>query len=568
MKTVTDEMMRAAQGQVPAQLVLKNARVLNVFSGEILPGDVAICGDTIVGVGQYTGQKEVDLAGRYVVPGFIDAHLHIESSMVTPRLFAAQVLSWGTTTLIADPHEIANVCGLDGIEFMRQSARGAACNIYYMLPSCVPATPLDTSGATLTAGDLAPLRGQPDILGLGEMMNYVGVNGLDPDVHQKLQAFAGGVIDGHAPLLSGKELESYVLSGVRTEHECSKPQEVLDKLRAGLYILAREGSAAKNLECVVSTLLEVGASFDRVAFCTDDKHLEDISEQGHISHNIKKAIALGLDPATAYRCASYTAAHIYGLDHLGAVAAGYQADLVVLDDLEQVAIHAVYHRGVCCAKTRAPLPATEISVPAPLKQTVHLAPLTDGCFDLPVPADKDFPVIGLVPHQITTQLLYERVPSQNGLFVSGLGLNKVAVFDRHTASGNVGLGVVRGFNLHGAIASTVGHDSHNLVVVGDNDGDMRLAVQTLAAAGGGYIVVQDGQVLSLIELPVAGMMRDENAHTLERQSAQFIRCARQIGVSEQHDPYLTLSFLCLPVIPEVRITDRGVFDVQRFCYFS
>lgn len=560
---MTSAMLQAAQGLVPAELVFKNAAVLHVFTKELIYADVAVCGDTIVGVGKYQGLREIDCTGRFIVPGFIDAHLHIESSMLLPAAFAEEIAPLGTTTVIADPHEIANVAGLYGIRFLLEQSQALPCNFFFMLPSCVPATPFDDAGASLSAKELLRLKDDPAVLGLGEMMNAPGVLQADPGVLEKLDAFSDRVIDGHAPLLTGPALQAYLLAGIATDHECSQPEEVLEKLRGGMQLLAREGSAAKNLEAVVQTILENHLDFDRVSFCTDDRHVGDIRREGHIDNHIRKAIRLGVDPITAYLCATLHPAQAYGLKHLGAVAAGFQADFVILDSLLEVEIRAVYHRGNLVERAAPVHP----DIPPALSETVCLAKRPPHLLRLPC-GDGAYPVIEVIPHQINTHLLWEPLPHRDGWFVPSGGYCKAAVLERHKRLPGCGIGAVKGLSLHGAIAATVAHDSHNLIVLGGNDADMLAAIDRLEELQGGYAAVQNQTVLAEVPLPVAGLMSDRDGTVLEGQSEAFSRAVHAMGLPEQHDPFQTLSFLSLPVLPEARLTNRGIFDALHGRYLA
>ena len=555
--------LRAARGERRADLVFKGGRVLNVFTGEWILEDVAVCGDLIVGVGEYEGDTEIDCRGRSIVPGFIDAHLHVESTMLTPPALAREVLPSGTTTLIADPHEIANVAGLPGLRYFLDAAAELPCRMRVMLPSCVPATPWDKGGAILDAAALRTLREHPLVLGLGEMMDFPGVCAGEPAVMEKLQAFDGRVIDGHAPQLTGRALQAYRLAGVETDHECSTGEEALEKLRAGFAVLVREGSAAHNLTAILSAVREAGVGYDRLAFCTDDKHIEDIRRDGHIRHNIRLAMALGVEPADAYRMASWNAARLYRLRRLGAVSAGYLADLVVLGDVREADVQAVYVGGALRwpRDPNPPVPAEEKG-PELLFQTVKVGRMTGDRLRLRVPGDRMMPVIGVQPGQLTTAFLREPVPERDGCFFPGNGYLKAAVVDRHHASGRVGIGIVKGLGLRGTAASTVAHDSHNLIIVGDRDEDMLLAVRELQRCGGGYTLVRDGEVLATLPLPVAGLMSDRSADEVEAAQRRMSSLARGMGLPEGIDPFQTMSFLSLPVIPSLRLTDRGVFDVE------
>ena len=562
----TRQMLRMAQGEERAEKVLKHADVLNVFTGEWNRADVAICGEWIVGIGQYTGIQEIDCSGCSVVPGFIDAHMHIESTMLTPFGMAGEVVVSGTTALIADPHEIANVSGLTGLQYLLGQTESLPCNLYVMLPSCVPATKWDQGGAVLQAQDLQTLMEHPRVLGLGEMMDYPGVCRGDQAVLDKLALFRCKTIDGHAPMLSGGKLQAYRLAGVDTDHECSDEEEALEKLRAGFAVLVREGSAAHNLTAILSAVQKAGIGFDRLAFCTDDKHIEDIRQNGHIRQNIHMAIQMGIAPADAYAMASYHAARIYGLKQIGAVAAGYKADLVVVEDRQKVTVRDVYVGGMRWQERMDHIKKQITDCPPSLRQTVCIPRVTEEDLRIAVSEEESMPVIGLIPFQINTQYLRETVPQQNGYFIADSEYQKIAVIERHGKTGSIGLGIVKGFCLHGAVASTVAHDSHNLIVVGDNDADMLLAVQELERCGGGYTMVSDGTVLATLPLPIAGLMTEQDAdHVQEKLHFMSIQ-SRRMGIPECYDPFLTLSFLSLPVIPELRITDRGIFDVQQEQY--
>lgn len=558
-------MIMSALGQFKADLVLKNANVLNVFTGEFMSRDVAVNGDTIIGVGEYQGASEYDLSGKYIVPGFIDAHVHIESSMLTPQAFAREVLRRGTTTLIADPHEIANVCGETGLKFMLNEAAEAPVNLYYMMPSCVPMGNFDTSGAVLSAAALSKYVNHPAVLGLGEVMNTTGIMRCDSDLYQKLALYHEKVIDGHAPMIHGKMLQTYRLAGVMTDHESTSGEEAAEKLRAGLAVLIREGSGARNLDSLIQILVDGRMRTNRVAFCTDDKHMDDIRSEGHIDHHIRRSIQLGLDPITAYLMASWYPAQIYGLHHLGAVAAGYQADLVVLNNLYDVKPEMVLYKG---KTTRSILEKPfQVHVPPAVCNTMHIAPVKRS--DLRLKLTKEVvPVILPIPGQIMTKRLDERVRSRNGYFIPGPRHQKVAVIERHHASGNVGLGIIRGFIKSGAIAATVGHDAHNMIVIGTNDADMLVAIQALSESGGGYVIVKDQKIIAGIELEIAGLMSTHSADELCRQLALFSKAAKEVEIPQDMDPYQTLSFLPLPVLPELRVTDKGLLDAASGMFLT
>ncbi len=555
--------IRAAQEQERPELVLKNGMVVNVFTGEILKEDVAITDGYIVGVGSYHGQKEIDVSGKYVVPGFINAHLHVESSMVTPAVYAMEELRHGTTTVITDPHEIANVGGKEALADILRAAENSPVNYYVMLPSCVPATPFEHTGAVLSAEDLLCFKDNPHVLGLGEMMNAVGVIGNDPDVHRKLEAFEDMVIDGHAPSFVGHALNAYICGGINTDHESTTFDEVVEKIRRGLTVLVRDGSASRNLEQIVKGLASWGTHTSRLAFCTDDKHLADIRREGTISSNIRQSIALGLPPVKAIRMATINAAQVYGLKHIGAVTCGYRADLVVLDDLITVKIHEVYKDGVPIAERPVPKPDTYNEK---LMDSVHIAPLSDDVFDLP--ERETYDVIGLVRHQIITEKLTMTQQELSAGLANG-GICKIAVIERHHATGFHACAYLKGYGLrHGAVGTTVAHDSHNIIVVGDNDADMKKAVEELVRIKGGYTIVQDGEVVDSLPLPLGGLMSMLSAEAFIPRLDAIIQKAYAAGVDPDIDPFITLSFTALPVIPHIRITDQGLFDVDQFCFLT
>ncbi|MDO5112053.1 MAG: adenine deaminase [Clostridia bacterium] len=548
-----------------ATFVIRNANVVNVFTKEILHTDVALYEDTIIGVGAgYTAPKEMDAHGAYLCPGFIDAHVHIESSMVTPDSFARVIMPHGTTTIIADPHEIANVAGVAGIRAIYKLSDDLQLRVLFMMPSCVPATPFEHSGATLLAEDMEQFMRKSRILGLGEVMDSVSTINGNKDMLDKLRLFDKRPIDGHAPLLSGLDLNAYRVAGPSTDHECSNYDEVLEKLRTGMKVLIRIGSAANGIDEILKKIVEDHLPTDNIMFCTDDKHIENIQREGHINCIARLAVQCGIDPVEAVRMASYNAARAYGLNMIGAIAPGYKAEMVLFKDLKDFEVVGVFNRfGKPFDDTPAHMPV----LPPQVFNSVHIAPLDEHSFDLPVKAE--MPVIGLIPGQLVTEKRIKRVRSENGLFLPGDGLNKLAVIERHHALGYIGLGIVEGMNItNGAIASTVAHDSHNLVVVGDNDRDMRIAAESLVDCGGGFCVVSQGIVLSRLPLPIAGIITDAPvAQVLEIQRA-LLDAAASLGAGGQSDPLVTLSFLALPVIPAIRLTDEGLFDAENFRFFE
>jgi len=555
---------KAARGEQPCDLLLTNARIVAVFSGEIAAGSVAAAAGRIVGIGDYPARTTVDLGGRFVAPGFIDAHVHIESAMTCVAEFARTVVARGTTAVVADPHEIANVLGAEGIRYMLASAAGQPVNIFYTLPSCVPATDMETAGARLTAADLEPFFQGPRIVALGEMMNYPGVLNGDPEVLRKIDAARrhGRPVDGHAPGLSGKDLAAYVAAGISSDHECIAAAEALEKLAAGMHIMIREGTGARNLAALLPVVTERNAH--RLMWCTDDRHPHDLLEDGHIDSIVAAAIRGGVDPVTAIRMATLTPAERFGLTHLGAVAPGRQADLVVFSDPSRLRIEAVYVRGELVARDGrvAAGIGTPPGLPAPPSMHVCLEGLDFGL----AAAGQRLRVIDLIPDQILTRQSTESAPVEDGRLVSDSvrDLLKIAVVERHSGSGRIGLGVVRGFRLRqGALASSVAHDSHNIVVVGVTDADMRAAVAEVAAMGGGIAAAAGGRIVARLPLPVAGLMSLEPVQAVSAAMDRLVQAAHGMG-SALKDPFMTLSFLALPVIPELKITDQGLVDVLQF----
>ena len=553
--------IRQARGLEPADLVLKNGRFYDLTTGSLHEGDIAICGDRIVGVmADYSGAREIDLGGRTVTPGFIDTHLHVESSLVTPLEFDRCVLPRGVTTAICDPHEIANVLGAAGIRYFLEASERTVIDLRVQLSSCVPATALETSGARLDSADLAQFVGHPKVIGLAEFMNYPGVLAGAPDVLEKLAAFADAHIDGHAPLLSGKDLNGYLAAGIRTEHEATNLAEAFEKLSKGMTILIREGSVSKDLHALAPLITERHAPF--LAFCTDDRNPLDIAEEGHLDHSIRTAIALGAAPLDVYRVATISAARAFGLRDRGLVAPGWRADLAVLDDLETCAVHGVISAGRwvndALFASRAPLPP--VGLDSMQAQPVSAADL------LARPGPEEMPVIGVVAGRIITDHRRLTLPSRGGRPQIDLHQDvvKVAVVERHGVNGNVAVGFVQGFGLtRGAIASSVGHDSHNVCVVGADEADMALAVNRLGALRGGFVVAAGGRVLAELALPVAGLMSLEPFETVRDGLARLRQAARTLGVTLP-EPFLQIAFLPLPVIPHLKITDRGLVDVDRF----
>ncbi len=548
-------------GKSEADLVLKGGRLFDLVCGDLKSTDIAICGDRIVGTfGDYRGRTEIDARGKVVVPGFIDSHLHIESSLVVPGEFDRCVLPHGVTTAICDPHEIANVLGSPGIQYFLDAAQQTIMDIRVQLSSCVPATHLETSGAALTAGDLRPFMNHPKVLGLAEFMNYPGVLLHDPECLEKLALFQGRHIDGHAPLLRGLGLNGYLSAGIRTDHEITTAEEALEKLSKGMHVLIREGSVSKDLAALIPIITERHSPF--IAFCTDDRNPLDIAEEGHLDFIIRTAIAGGASPLAAYRAASISAARAFGLRDRGLAAPGWRADLVMLDDLDHCTVSAVISGGrpvteELLAGTSRPRPVGRNSVKARHVTVQDFAARGSG------PTTS---VIGVTPGKIITQHLTRGVPFRNSERRADTGQDviKVAVVERHGVNGNIGVGFVNGFGLtKGAIASTVGHDSHNICVVGVDDSDMAIAVNRLGEMEGGFVVTCGGNVLAELALPVAGLMSDKAHEEVKRALIPLRQAAKSLG-TKLPEPFLQVAFLTLPVIPHLKITDKGLVDVDRF----
>ena len=556
--------IEAAAGRKKAKLVFKNAQVVNVFTKQVEQADVAVEAGVIAGVGQYSGEEEVDCTGLYLCPGFVDAHIHVESTMAVPYEFARAVATSGTTTVVADPHEIVNVCGAPAVEWLLKASEALPVDIYWMMPSSVPATPFETNGAPFTAQEMAPFAQMgPRVAGLGEVMCYPDVVAGTGEIYSKLALFAHKHIDGHAPGLSGKALAAYAAAGIETEHECTSFAEAKEKLAAGLAILVREGSAAKNLTAIVEGLLKEGLPTDRFLFCTDDKHLDDIAREGHIRWNVHQAVQLGMPVVDAICMASYNAARVYGLKGVGAIAPGYRADIVLLDDWKQVHVHAVYKDGVPVEQKIAA--ARRVPAPAALTHTMHFAPVTPQQLALPVQGKAH--VIEMVPYQIVTRHAVEPVPSENGLFRPNKTYSKLCVIERHGRGGNIAVCPLKGYGITGgAIATSVAHDSHNIIAAGDNDGDIALAVNHLQKTGGGYALAAGGRILGALALPVGGLMSEAPWEQTRDETNAILKQAAKMGIPYHVDPFISLSFMALPVIPSLRLTDRGLFDVDTFAF--
>ncbi len=547
---------KVSLGKEKADLVFKNAFVVNVFTSEIIESDVAICEGVIAGLGKYSGKKEIDVKGKYLVPGFIDSHLHFESTLLSPAQIIKKASISGTTTFIADPHEAANVCGKEGIEYILDHTENVDANVFIMMPSCVPAISTEDNGCIFDSNMMESYVSNSRVLGLGEVMNAPAVIDADIEMHKKLNLF--DICDGHAPGLNVYELNAYKLAGIDTDHECTSFDYALAEARVGMQVHIREGSAAKNLEAIVKGIIDNELDTRNFCFCTDDRHIDDIIKEGHISNCVRKAINLGLDPVKAICMATINAARTYKLDNLGAIAPGYQADIIVMNDLKNVDIESVYFKGNVIDDKKE---LKEEPAPAKLIDSVHVKPFTKKDIQYIIKDDLS-PVIRVIGGQILTQKVMCKLPEYNGIFKPNKTYNKVLVVERHKKTGKLGVGAVLGFGISkGAIASTVSHDSHNIITVGDNDDDIMLATEKLIENKGGYTLVNDGKVVKTLPLPVMGLMTQMPFEKVIPVAREIIDTAHKMGVSKDIDPLTTLSFLALPVIPEIRITTRGLLDV-------
>lgn len=559
------ELIRAAY-EGKNTLVIKNANVVNVFTDEIVRADVAVYEDVIIGVGSYSGENEIDAGGAYLAPGFIDAHVHIESSMVIPSSFMKVIMPHGTTTVIADPHEIANVAGAAGIRAMYKLTDELPLRVLFMLPSCVPATPFEHSGAKLVAEDMEQFMHKSRVLGLGEVMDANSVINCSQEMLDKLRLFDKRPIDGHAPMLEGMGLNAYRVAGAFSDHECSTYDEVKAKLATGMNILLRIGSAANNMDGVLRRIAKEKLPTRNMMFCTDDKHIEDIRREGHINANARMAVAAGIDPIDAIKMASYNAARAYGIRGVGAIAPGYKADMVLLEDLKDFRVKQVISRfgRPYTGEEQIPSPI----LPPQVFNSVRLPEISK--YDLALRCHVSAPVIKMIPHQLVTELVYRDVErDENGCFIPGSGMVKLAVIERHHATGSMAVGILEGLGIkHGAVASTVAHDSHNLVVAGDNDEDMLMAIESLRECGGGYSVVSRGVVLARLPLPIAGLMTAAPVNDVLEIQQALLDALYSLGAKRDSDPLIALSFMALPVIPAVKLTDEGLFDAVNFKFIK
>lgn len=548
-----------AAGREKADLVLKNAKYLNVFSNEFLCGDIAVVNGLIAGVGKYDGKTEIDVSGKLVLPGFIDAHIHLESSMVTPAEFAKAVVAHGTTTVITDPHEITNVMGIDGVEYMIQASQNLPIDVHFMMPSCVPATEIDESGAELDCKDIDLYLDNKKVLGLAEMMNYVGVINGDKNVLPKIVTSQAHhkKIDGHAPELSGNDLNAYIAAGVYSDHECSTFENALEKLRKGQFIMIREGTAAHNLKALMPLLTQ--QYYSRCMFATDDKHPSDLLHGGHIDYIVKQALKNGADPIVALKTATHHAARYFLLNNKGAIASGYLADIVVVDNLEDFNVETVFKRGKLVFDGEVKdfsAPTVDEKLAEKCFDTFHLDSVTPSSFKV----DGKLGLIGLVGGELLTRNLgtADKIDVENDIL-------KIACIERHKGTNHIGVGYVKGYSLKsGAVATSVAHDSHNIITVGCNDDDIAVAVNAIKDSKGGIAVVENGKIKALLELPIAGLMSDEPLTTVNKKLENAKSSAYELGADKSIDPFMTISFLSLPVIPSLRITTKGVFDAENW----
>ncbi len=561
-----ESIIAAARGETKADLLLRNAQVINVLSGDIHKTDVAIHDGLVVGFGEYEAAEVIDLRGQYLSPGFMDAHVHVESSMVKVPEFARAVVPRGVTTVITDPHEIANVLGLEGVRYMLDASENIPLRVFVMMPSCVPATDMETAGARLLAADFSMLFSHPRVIGLAEVMNYPGVIYRVPEVLEKIKAAGHRPIDGHAPMLRGRDLAAYVAAGIGSDHECTTVEEAREKLQMGMHIMIRDGTTARNLDTLLPLVTPENAR--NCSFCTDDRHPADLLEEGSINYLVRRAIQKGLPPVTAVQLATINTARYFGLKGLGAIAPGYRADLAVLDNLRDFNVRMVFQAGRKVAEDGRYLFHPTSAMPWSLRSTINIQWLSLD-FNAPVPAGVPQPrvrVIGVIPGQIITRNLVMDAAVKDGMAVADpeRDLLKMAVVERHLSSGNIGVGFVQGFGLkRGAIASSVAHDSHNIVAIGASDADMATAVIEVARMRGGQAVVENDEVLASVPLPIAGLMSELPLEEVRTRIDQMTRAAHQLGC-RLPDPLMTMSFLALPVIPELKLTDKGLVDVTQF----
>ncbi len=567
-KDILKRKIDVASGRKRCDVVFRNAKIVDVLSHEIIFGSVGVDNGRVVGIGLYEGEVEIDVKGKYLLPGLIDSHVHIESSLAPPDAFARAVIPRGTTTVIADPHEIANVKGVEGIEFMLRSAELVPMNIFFMIPSCVPSTSFEHSGAVLDASVIDSLMDNNKVLGLGELMDYPSVITADSSILDKILTASsrGKLIDGHGPMLEGKALNAYAAAGVRTDHESSTVDEMKERLRAGMYVLMREGSAAHDLSALLSGVTEGNSG--RCMFCTDDRQPEDILKSGHIDNHLRMAVERGVDPITAVQMATINSAQCFRLYDIGAVAVGYQANFAIVDNLKDFKVSEVYYKGTLVAKDgKVVFPAVKEDI-SPVSGMLNVKPFDIASLKLKLSSDIAR-IMSLKAHSLVTEKVQRKIFRDKDNYFeyhSDLDIIKLAVIERHNATGNIGLGLVENFKLkNGAIATTIAHDSHNMIVIGDNDSDMYKCINELIKTGGGITMCSAGKILDTLALPIAGLMSDKPIPEINEKLIKMNKTAYQVlKVNKNLDPFMTLAFLALPVIPEIKLTDMGLFDVTKF----
>ncbi|MBD8068008.1 adenine deaminase [Bacillus sp. PS06] len=560
----------ASSKREKADVVIKNGRIIDVFTSDIIQADVAITNGVIVGIGDYDGKEIIDAKNHYICPSFIDSHVHIESSMVSPQEFAKVVLPHGVTTIIADPHEIANVSGIKGIQYMLDSSDQLPLNVFMMLPSCVPATPYENAGAILNASDLSPLYDHPRVLGLGEVMDYPSVASASEDMLYKIHDAhsKGKKIDGHAAGLGSDAINIYTAVGIKTDHESVTAQEAVDRIRRGMYLIIRQGSVAKDLPNLIGVVTNRNSR--RCLFGTDDKHIDDLIHEGSIDHHVRLAIQYGVDPIIAIQMASLNAAECYGLTEKGAIAPGYDADFLIIKDLQRMEIDQVYSRGKLVAKEGRYLvnhKTTLADIPSSLINSVHIHDINKSDLSINITTKQKANIIEIIPNSLVTNHLIEEVTSNQGQFVPSIEKDqlKLVVIERHSTKNNIGLGIVKGLRIKkGAIATTIAHDSHNLIAAGTNDEDLIFASEEMIKMGGGLLVVENQQVLASLPLTISGLLSEHRFEIVNEQLNVINHALNEIGASAEFHPFLTLSFLALPVIPKLKMTDLGLFDVTKF----
>lgn len=555
------EIIEKSLGEKKAQLVLKNAFIINVFTGSIEKGDIAIEGENIIGIGDYSGYEEYDCTGIFAAPGFIDSHVHIESSFVTPDAFSNILIKHGVTTAIADPHEIANVLGVNGIDMMINNSKDSLGDIFYMVPSCVPATEFEDNGFTILAEDMKKYLLNERVIGLGEVMDVPSVINRKEEMLDKIAIFKDKNLDGHCPKISEKWLNAYICCGINTDHECSSVAEARKKLQKGMYVMIREGSAAKNLDDLIGTINDF--NFHRFLFCTDDRHLKDLIEEGSIDYIVRRAIAKGLDPIKAITIASYNPCICYNLKKRGAICPGYLADIVLFNDINKITIDKVIKKGKICSKHRTDNPmeyANSINMPHIDEDMLKVSS-----------NDENINVIRLKHKSIETDKHKVRAKLKNG-YIEGFyeeDILKICVFERHKKTGRYGIGYIEGFGLNGcSIAQSIAHDSHNIIAISDNSKDMVIAVNKLIDIGGGIVIVSKGEVLQYVDLPVGGIMSNDEPMVIYEKAKKMYEILSEFGMKKDNDPFLTLGFMALPVIPKLKITTRGYFDYDTFNFIS